>query len=122
VTSSSSWSGLTDLDRAIRALIAKLKPLNLTKAEVLMIVNLGIGLDAQQEPGKEHGDVTMADDEAESRREEGEDNREEADYGARALLDTVIEDREERLSPEDVGEILRIVRDTLGRKDLSDAG
>ncbi|KMW67404.1 hypothetical protein BDDG_12104 [Blastomyces dermatitidis ATCC 18188] len=41
---------------------------------------------------------------------------EEADYGALALLDTVIEDREERLSTEDVGEILRIVRETLGGK------
>ncbi|OAX77327.1 hypothetical protein ACJ72_08376 [Emergomyces africanus] len=41
---------------------------------------------------------------------------EEADYGALALLDTVIEDREERLSSEDVGEILRVVRETLGGK------
>jgi cobalamin biosynthesis protein CobT len=38
----------------------------------------------------------------------------EEDYGALALLDTVIEEREERLSNEDVAAILAIIRETLG--------
>jgi len=106
---------------AIRTLIMKLKPFNLTKAEALMIINLGIGLDAQQQAGEEGGVVTMKDDGAGDQREELEEDREEAEYGARALLDTVIEDREERLSSADVGNILRIVRETLGRTGVGDA-
>lgn len=48
--------------------------------------------------------------------EEGEGDGElaEEDYGALALLDTVIEEREERLSNEDVTSILRIIRELLG--------
>lgn len=38
----------------------------------------------------------------------------EEDYGALALLDTVIEEREERLSNEDVAQVLGIIRETLG--------
>lgn len=38
----------------------------------------------------------------------------EEDYGALALLDTVVEEREERLSDEDVVQILGIIRDALG--------
>ena len=134
----------TDLDLALRALITNLKPFNLTKAEVLTIVNLGVGLDttAQDEPaavaagdedtvmqdGEVNGEVAAGDGagensaEAEAEAEAGEGEEmvegegEDADYGALALLDTVIEDREERLSNEDVGEILRIVRETLGKK------
>lgn len=47
---------------------------------------------------------------------EGEEAAEipEEDYGALALLDTVIEEREERLSNEDVAAILAIIRETLG--------
>jgi ribosomal protein L29 len=40
----------------------------------------------------------------------------EEDYGALALLDTVIEEREERLSEDDVAQILTIIRETLGSK------
>jgi hypothetical protein len=40
----------------------------------------------------------------------------EEDYGALALLDTVIEEREERLSEDDVAQILAIIRETLGSK------
>jgi hypothetical protein len=43
---------------------------------------------------------------------EGED-----DYGALALFDSVVEEREERLSDEDVTAILAIVRETLGKRN-----
>ncbi|KAL2364393.1 hypothetical protein RJZ56_002651 [Blastomyces dermatitidis] len=139
-------SQTTDLDNALREIIRRLRPFQLTKAEVLMIVNLGIGLDASagevgdaEGEGEEEGEegaaagasategARTADEmdvdgevDGEQRGEgEGEGHGaidEEADYGALALLDTVIEDREERLSTEDVGEILRIVRETLGGK------
>ena len=46
--------------------------------------------------------------------EEGQDDIPEEDYGALALLDTVIEEREERLSNEQVAQILAIIRETLG--------
>lgn len=119
----------TDLDIALRALITNLKPFNLTKAEVLTIINLGVGLDASvpgegQTGGEEGEDTVMQDGNAangepidsEEQATEDAGEAEDADYGALALLDTVIEDREERLSNEDVGEILRIVRETLGKK------
>ncbi|EEH15808.1 hypothetical protein PABG_05895 [Paracoccidioides brasiliensis Pb03] len=117
----------TDLDIALREVIHQLRPFQLTKAEVLMIVNLGIGLDsvAGGEEGGEDGGggggegagESMEVDGAEGGEVEGgeEGIDEEADYGALALLDTVIEDREERLSTEDVREILRVVRETLGK-------
>ncbi|OJD23290.1 hypothetical protein ACJ73_05359 [Blastomyces percursus] len=142
-------SQMTDLDNALREIITRLRPFQLTKAEALMIVNLGIGLDASageegdaegEGKGEEEGGVAVGASATEGRtadkmdvdgevdgeqRGEGEGEvdgvadgaiDEEADYGALALLDTVIEDREERLSTEDVGEILRIVRETLGGK------
>ncbi|KAI5303359.1 hypothetical protein KEM56_007633 [Ascosphaera pollenicola] len=106
----------TALDLAIRKLILELKPFGLTKAEVLMILNLGVGLksDAVNEDGE--GDVHMGDGEQDGQQnadEEMEDGGDE-DYGALALLDTVIEDREERLSDEDIIEILKIIRGALG--------
>ncbi|PGH10898.1 nucleolar protein 58 [Polytolypa hystricis UAMH7299] len=126
----------TDLDFAIRQLITGLKPFGLTKAEVLMVMNLGVGIEVNQddaaaaaaEGDAAGGDVDMADgnenhgsgeeqgEEQEQEQEEGEG--EDGDYGALALLDTIIEDREERLSNEDVLGILRVVKDTLGRREV----
>ncbi|KAK2809312.1 hypothetical protein FQN50_003954 [Emmonsiellopsis sp. PD_5] len=119
----------TPLDSALRELISHLAPYQLTKAEVLMIINLGVGLDSPNttsEPGEEEGvngnnvngngeDVEMGDGGDGDGEEGAAGIDEEADYGALALLDTVIEDREERLSEEDVGGILRVVRGALGR-------
>ncbi|EGD83897.1 hypothetical protein H112_07579 [Trichophyton rubrum D6] len=99
----------TDLDVALRTLISSLKPFNLTKAEVLMIINLGVGLEAKPE-GEAAEDTVMQDG-------DGENGDAGVDYGALALLDTIIEDREERLADEDVAEILRIVRETLVKKE-----
>ncbi|KAG5298890.1 hypothetical protein I7I50_01164 [Histoplasma capsulatum G186AR] len=123
----------TALDNALREIISRFRPFQLTKAEVLMIVNLGIGLGVSGETGDGEGEdgVTTASAVTEEMVDgmevdggaSGQPGRdvyggidEEADYGALALLDTVIEDREERLSTEDVGEILRIVRETLGKR------
>jgi hypothetical protein len=52
----------------------------------------------------------------EAARESGGGGLSEEDYGALALLDTVIEEREERLSEDDVAQILTIIRETLGSK------
>ncbi|EDN05833.1 predicted protein [Histoplasma mississippiense (nom. inval.)] len=131
----------TALDNALREIISRLRPFQLTKAEVLMIVNLGIGLGVSGETGDGEGEdgvtITTASAVTEEMVDEmevdggasGQPGRdvyggidEEADYGALALLDTVIEDREERLSTEDVGEILRIVRETLGKKGKGKGG
>lgn len=130
----------TPMDSALRELITRLQPFALTKGEVLMIVNLGVGVggkpaaDGDDGHGEEeegpadqmdvdHGadeghqvngdDTAEAVDGAEGEAEGGEEIPEE-DYGALALLDTVIEEREERLSNEDVAQILRIIRETLG--------
>ncbi|KAI5282320.1 hypothetical protein KEM54_002848, partial [Ascosphaera aggregata] len=126
-SSASASTNPTSLDLAIKQLILDLKPFGLTKAEVLMILNLGVGL--ENEPNTEQGESDVALGEAveaaseqqqassgdvgegvEGEGEEGGDK----DYGALALLDTVIEDREERLSDEDIIQILKIIRSALG--------
>ncbi|RAH49227.1 uncharacterized protein BO95DRAFT_439499 [Aspergillus brunneoviolaceus CBS 621.78] len=140
----------TPVDRALRDLVTRLKPYGLTKGEVLMIVNLGIGLmpAAAAEEGEEEGETEEYEEEVVEEEggaeEEGEQPEEmevdggatngeqdaagaggengeagsgelaEEDYGAMALLDTVIEEREERLSEADVAGILTIIRETLG--------
>lgn len=105
-----------------------------------MIVNLGVGLHApategedgeeageggeeqeeydenaeQQVNGGEDTNGMMEVDGAEEAQGGGEGEIPEEDYGALALLDTVIEEREERLSNEDVNNVLAIIRETLG--------
>ncbi|PKX88589.1 uncharacterized protein P174DRAFT_455541 [Aspergillus novofumigatus IBT 16806] len=96
-------SAPTPVDLALRELVTRLKPFGLTKGEVVMIVNLGWG-GGRGRKGEEAG------------RESGGGGLSEEDYGALALLDTVIEEREERLSEEDVAQILAIIRETLGSK------
>ncbi|KAL2834891.1 hypothetical protein BDW59DRAFT_155711 [Aspergillus cavernicola] len=126
----------TALDNALRELVTRLQPYGLTKGEVLMLVNLGVGLppgivgggggedeggegegeamdvDSQGEGGAGEGIDQGGDGRGESEGEEGEG--EVGDYGALALVDTVIEEREQRLSDEDASAILAIVRETLG--------
>ncbi|CAL5867445.1 uncharacterized protein PFLUO_LOCUS1664 [Penicillium psychrofluorescens] len=129
----------TPIDHALRTLVAELQPYGLTKAEVIMILNLGVGVVGSSEMGGERvggldgedgdGGGGMAEhmvvdgygdgvngngtDERNGEQEEEEDEDGE-DYGALALLDTVIEDREERLSSEDVVAVLAAIRRTLG--------
>lgn len=122
--------GITPLDAAIRTLIIDLRPYGLTKAEILLILNLGVGMKAATSAapadngqGGEGGDIDMGGETVEGGQEakeggegegEGEEEEEDGgDYGALALLDTVIEGREERLSDEDMAEILRIIRQSL---------
>lgn len=97
------------------------------------MINLGIGLgsgvaaqeqEQEQEQGEEgegggaQEDTVMQDAGAEGAegQEEGGGEGEvaEEDYGAMAILNTVIEDRVERLTDEDIVEILAILRETLG--------
>ncbi|KZZ91327.1 hypothetical protein AAP_03497 [Ascosphaera apis ARSEF 7405] len=111
----------TPLDLAIRKLILELKPFGLTKAEVLMILNLGVGLKSEPVNEDGEGDVQMGEGEGGAVEQDGQQDVEgemeeggDEDYGALALLDTVIEDREERLSDDDIIEILKIIRGALG--------
>ncbi|RJE21461.1 hypothetical protein PHISCL_06215, partial [Aspergillus sclerotialis] len=125
----------TPMDHAIRALITRLQPFGLTKGEVLMIINLGAGLvsptagvggEAMEGEGEGEGEGEEdanhvhesvegmdVDGEGGGNGEGAEGELAEEDYGALALLDTIIEEREERLSDEDVAQVLAIIRDTL---------
>lgn len=95
------------------------------------MINLGIGLgsgiagqeqeqvqDQEEGEGEREGaqeDTVMPDaSAAEGAGGEGEGEVAEEDYGAMAILNTVIEDRVERLTDEDIVEILTILRETLG--------
>jgi hypothetical protein len=117
------------MDHAIRELVLKLRPYGLTKAEVLTIMNLGIGLSAgesEDQGGDVNGEGVMDVDGGDGHvvnggehggvdGEQGEgEGGEEADYGALALFDAVIEEREERISEDDLVAILGIIRETLG--------
>ncbi|KAH8424182.1 uncharacterized protein LDX57_001937 [Aspergillus melleus] len=143
----------TPIDDALRSLITQLQPYGLTKGEVLMIVNLGVGVqgpgadgpgegegegeaeaegaeegqgeegaEGAEEGGEEMTNGTAAEgqgeemdvDAVEGGGEEGGEEVPEEDYGPLALLDTVIEERDERLSDEDVRAVLAIIRETLG--------
>ncbi|CAI7635016.1 hypothetical protein PENPOL_c018G09822 [Penicillium polonicum] len=108
-------SETTPMDTALRDLVVRLQPYGLTKAEVVMILNLGVGLSGNPateeaaEQGANGEDVMEVDGEAEGEGEEGE----EEDYTAVVLMDGVIEERELRLSDEDVKAILAIIKETL---------
>jgi hypothetical protein len=110
------------MDHALRDLITKLRPYGLTKAEVVMILNLGLGLtsavDAEDRraEGYVNGDGEMDVDEGHTNGvdAEGENGEEgEEDYSAMALFDTVVEEREDRIADEDVPVILSIIKETL---------
>ncbi|KAB8230456.1 uncharacterized protein BDW43DRAFT_163659 [Aspergillus alliaceus] len=120
----------TPMDIALRDLITQLQPYGLTKGEVVTIVNLGVGASPPAEAAAGEEGQEGADEQGEGEGQvngdggmdvdvngegaEGEEELAEEDYGALALLDTVIEEREERLSNEDVAAILGIIRGTLG--------
>jgi len=119
--------GPTEMDERLRELVRGLQPFGLTKGEVLMILNLGVGFqqasaEGQGEEGaeQEQMEVDQGQDEVKVEREgpgaedEGEEELPAEDYGALALLDTVIEEREERLSNEDVAQVLAVIREALG--------
>ena len=148
-------SEVTPMDNALRDMIKGLQPFGLTKGEVLMIVNLGVGLqpppaaaeegqEGEQNPDEQSTEEGGAEGEGETQVNgteeqmdvdgshevngvegaegtaeggEGEGELAEEDYGALALLDTVVEEREERLSNEDVAQILKVIRETLGSKE-----
>ncbi|KAJ5240086.1 hypothetical protein N7468_004705 [Penicillium chermesinum] len=114
---------LTPMDHAIRELITRLKPYKLTKAEVVMILNLGVGLNAPstgEGDGVEEEDLANGESIMEVDQENGHVNGEaeggegeEEDQGALALFESVVEERESRLTEAQVSEILAIVREVL---------
>lgn len=108
------------MDHALRDLIIKLQPYGLTKAEVVMILNLGLGLtspvDAENRnaEGYVNGDGGMeVEEEHTNGVDAGENGEGEDDYSAMALFDTVVEEREDRIADEDVSVILSIIKETL---------
>jgi hypothetical protein len=114
----------TPMDTALRDLVTRLQPYGLTKAEVVMILNLGLGLNATPEATEEgeeeltNGEGAMEVDEqnGDEQADEGEDEQAEmspADYTAIVLLDAIVEERELRLNDEDVAAVLAIIRETL---------
>lgn len=130
------------MDHRLRQLIERLKPYGLTKGEVLMIVNLGVGVggpapgegegEEEREGQGVEGEVNGMDvdsgpgvngvleGEAEAEPvERGEGEVPEEDYGPLALLDTVIEEREERLSDAEVAQVLAIIRESLTRSETT---
>jgi hypothetical protein len=99
----------TPLDNALRTLVQELEPYRLTKGEILMLINLGVGLKSPN-PLAEDGGV--AETVEEQQQEEEED---ELDFTTRAIINSAIEEQEERFSDEDVLAIVTIVRNTLGK-------
>ncbi|KAJ5722513.1 hypothetical protein N7488_000548 [Penicillium malachiteum] len=106
----------TPMDHALRELITKLQPYGLTKAEVVMILNLGVGASspADGQNGEEfngNGDAMEVDENGAN----GEEEEAEEDFGALALFESVVEEREARISDEDVQVVLGIIREVLSQ-------
>lgn len=100
------------MDTALRDLVVRLQPYGLTKAEVVMILNLGVGVSGNPtEEAAEEG--ANGEDAMEVDGEAGGEEGEEEDYTSVVLMDSVIEERELRLSDEDVKAILAIIKETL---------
>lgn len=100
------------MDVALRDLISRLQPYGLTKAEVVMILNLGVGVSSSAE-NQENGDgeAMEVDETNGDGGEEGEGGEE--DFGALALFESVVEEREARMTDEDVQAVLNIIREVL---------
>lgn len=106
------------MDKAISDLVIRLQPYKLTKAEVVMILNLGLGLGSN--PGTEGGEEGANGDgamEVDGQNETGDDAEEpeeaQADYTAEVLLDAIVEEREMRINDGDMNSIFAIIRETL---------
>lgn len=74
-----------------------------------MLINLGVGVKQ-----KKATDVNAMDVEEAAENGEGEGAEEDDMYGHQALLSTIVEEMEERLSEEDIMNIFRIMNENLG--------
>lgn len=82
-----------------------------------MLINLGVGLTQKKAATTTaDGDAMDVNGEEEEAAEtgEGEGNAEEDMYSHKALLSTIVEELEERLSDEDIMNIFRIMNENLG--------
>ncbi|CRG92527.1 hypothetical protein PISL3812_09588 [Talaromyces islandicus] len=101
----------TPLDNAIRTLIKELLPWNLTKAEVMMFLNLGIGLKRKENQPTEDA---METDQQKEDPAEGEEEEDDDPYKDQPIIDTVIEEFGERLEDKDIESIVGIMRRVFG--------
>lgn len=95
----------TPADDALRKVVRELAPYNLTKGEVMMLINLGVGVKQKKTSDENAMDVNG---------EEGAGEEEDDMYGHQALLSTIVEEMDERLSEEDIMNIFRIMNENLG--------
>lgn len=78
-----------------------------------MLINLGVGVKKKKATDENAMDVNG---EGEGAAEDGEGDGEQEDdmYGHQALLSTIVEEMDERLSEEDMTNIFRIMNENLG--------
>ncbi|KAH8695425.1 hypothetical protein BGW36DRAFT_382669 [Talaromyces proteolyticus] len=104
----------TPLDNAIRKLLQELKPYGLTKGEVMMMINLGVGLKNKNAGADsmevDRGEVAVDED---GNQEEGGEEDDDA-YSNNVLIESVIEELGARLKEGDKEDIFRIMNKTLG--------
>lgn len=121
------------MDKALRELIIRLQPYGLTKAEVVMILNLGVGLSAGSAENPDEQEMANGDGEMEVDQEAaavngengeveggGEENGEgeeegEDDTGALALFNTIVEELDSRIAEDQIPGILAIIREVLSQ-------
>ncbi|KUL91958.1 hypothetical protein ZTR_01141 [Talaromyces verruculosus] len=101
----------TPADNALRKVVQELAPYNLTKGEVIMLINLGVGVKQKKATD---GDAMDVNGEGQEAAENGGGEEEDDMYGHKALLSTIVEEMEERLSEEDMMSIFRIMNENLG--------
>lgn len=76
-----------------------------------MLINLGVGVKQKKTTDENAMDVNG---EEEAAAEDGEGEEEDDMYGHQALMSTIVEEMEERLSEEDMMNIFRIMNKNLG--------
>lgn len=76
-----------------------------------MLINLGVGVKQKKATD---GDAMDVNGEGEEAAENGGGEEEDDMYGHKALLSTIVEEMEERLSEEDMMSIFRIMDENLG--------
>ncbi|KAJ5888563.1 hypothetical protein N7495_008604 [Penicillium taxi] len=102
------------MSQALRGLITRLRPFGLSKSEVLMILNLGVGLHHPAPEATTNGEAM----DVEGGEEEDEGPLANEESGTLALFEAIVEDRDERFSDEEVKHILTYIRYFLDKDYL----
>ncbi|EED19482.1 conserved hypothetical protein [Talaromyces stipitatus ATCC 10500] len=100
----------TPLDNALRKVIHELAPYNLTKGEVMMLINLGVGIKKKRKTDDD-GDQAM---DVNGEQQQAGNGEEDDLFSDTVLINSIVEEMDDRLNEEDMRNIFKIMNDSLG--------